>query len=209
MMVQDIQFQAIFLTIFFNFDACSGCCNSPAMTDQIFGSYALLPLQLVTASYVPSNGLNFTEQNTAPFLVSDGDVVGSSNSSEDDVMFQLPNIQVGFSMDSADGYDSFSHKRISDIENHVIPSPHVKKLNEKMLKALSLLKESSEGGIFAQVWVPIKHGDRYILCTCEQPYLLDQNHQMLVPYREVSRAYTFSAEAKPGCFHVLPGCVLI
>ncbi|KAL1149039.1 hypothetical protein V6Z11_A10G164700 [Gossypium hirsutum] len=67
--------------------------------------------------------------------------------------------------------------------------------SKQMLRALSLLKESSGGGILAQVWVPIRHGDQYMLTTSEQPYLLDQ---MLSGYREVSRTYIFSAEKKTG-----------
>ncbi|KAI3678447.1 hypothetical protein L6452_37741 [Arctium lappa] len=55
--------------------------------------------------------------------------------------------------------------------------------------------DSSGAGILAQVYVPIKEGDKYILSTCEQPYLLDQ---MLDGYREVSRGFTFFAEVKPG-----------
>lgn len=69
-----------------------------------------------------------------------------------------------------------------------------------------MVKESSGGGILAQFWVPIKHGDQYILSTCEQPYLLDQ---VLAGYREVSRAFTFAAEVKPGSFPGLPGRVFI
>ncbi|KAI6696083.1 hypothetical protein NL676_016202 [Syzygium grande] len=57
-----------------------------------------------------------------------------------------------------------------------------------MLRALSLFKEYSGGGILAQVWVPIKLGDQYVLST-------------------LSRTFTFSAEEKPGTFLGLPGHV--
>ena len=77
-------------------------------------------------------------------------------------------------------------------------------LDERMLRALSFFKESAGGGILAQVWVPIKDGDQFILSTSEQPYLLDQ---MLAGYREVSRTFTFSTEGKSGCFLGLPGRV--
>lgn len=79
-------------------------------------------------------------------------------------------------------------------------------LSEKMLKALSFLKESSSGGILAQVWMPIKHGDDFVLSTSEQPYLLDK---ILAGYREVSRTYTFSAREAPGQLLGLPGRVFM
>nr|XP_018683319.1 PREDICTED: protein NLP2-like [Musa acuminata subsp. malaccensis] len=79
-------------------------------------------------------------------------------------------------------------------------------LPERMLKALSLLKESSCSGILAQVWRPIKQGDQYILSTSEQPFLLDE---ILAGYREVSRQFTFSAKEAPGLFTGLPGRVYI
>ena len=43
----------------------------------------------------------------------------------------------------------------SDLANSFVSRPIVQSLDEKMLRALSLFKESSGGGILAQVWVPI------------------------------------------------------
>ncbi|XP_010930267.1 protein NLP2 [Elaeis guineensis] len=77
---------------------------------------------------------------------------------------------------------------------------------ERMLKALSFFKDFSSGGILAQVWMPIKQGDQYILSTSEQPFLLDQS---LAGYREISRQFTFSAKEAPGLFLGLPGRVFI
>ncbi|XP_038970251.1 protein NLP2 isoform X2 [Phoenix dactylifera] len=79
-------------------------------------------------------------------------------------------------------------------------------LSERLLMALSLFKESSGAGILAQVWMPVNQGDEYILSTYEQPYLLDQT---LAGYREVSRAYTFSAKEAPGSITGLPGRVFV
>ncbi|EHA8589730.1 protein NLP2 [Cocos nucifera] len=79
-------------------------------------------------------------------------------------------------------------------------------LPERMLKALSLFKDYSCGGILAQVWMPIKQGDQYMLSTSEQPFLLDQS---LAGYREISRQFTFSAKEAPGLFLGLPGRVFI
>ncbi|GMP54865.1 hypothetical protein CsSME_00019891 [Camellia sinensis var. sinensis] len=193
-----------------NFDTYAGWCCSPSTTDQLFMSNVLSPLQSMPASYMPFDALNFTEQNTAAFAVSDGDVVGSSYSGGDKMMFQHMNTQLDFLVDSAGG--DYSGAKMGsgyfqqNIGNCGIPRPLSQTLAEKMLKALSLFKESCRSGILAQVWVPIKHGDQYILSTCEQPYLLDQ---MLAGYREVSRAFTFSAEVKQGSFPGLPGRVFI
>ncbi|XP_072974073.1 protein NLP2 [Typha angustifolia] len=79
-------------------------------------------------------------------------------------------------------------------------------LAEKLLKALSLFKESSGGGILAQIWMPFKQGDEYILSTSEQPYLLDE---ILAGYREISRTFTFSGRQAPGSVIGLPGRVFI
>jgi hypothetical protein len=69
-------------------------------------------------------------------------------------------------------------------------------LAERMLRALSLFKEYSYSGILAQVWLPVKQGDHYILTTSDQPFLLDQ---VLAGYREVSRGFIFQAkEGLPG-----------
>ncbi|MED6107872.1 hypothetical protein PIB30_118514 [Stylosanthes scabra] len=94
----------------------------------------------------------------------------------------------------------------ADMGNCLVPRPSAWSLDEKMLRALSFFKESAGGGILAQVWVPMKHGNEFILSTSEQPYLLDQ---MLAGYREVSRTFTFSTKGKPGSFPGLPGRVFI
>lgn len=74
------------------------------------------------------------------------------------------------------------------------------------MRVLSFFRESAGGRILAQVWVPIKLGDQFILSTSEQPYLLDP---VLAGFREVSRTFNFSAEGKPGSFLGLPGRVFI
>lgn len=180
-----------------NFDTYAGWCTSPSAADQMLASFAL------SAGYTPYDYSNFTEQVKNGFLSTDGEVAQSSiNGGE----FILP-------VNSADengigvGRDggSCQQKESQEIENGIVQRPPpTRSLAEKMLKALSLFKDSSGAGILAQVWVPIKEGDTYILSTCEQPYLLDQ---VLAGYREVSRGFTFSAEVKPGTFPGLPGRV--
>lgn len=64
-------------------------------------------------------------------------------------------------------------------------------LNEKMLKLLSMFKESSGGGVLAQVWIPMKHGNQLFLSTCEESYLLDH---IFAGYHDLLRMFTFSAE---------------
>ncbi|KAE9452826.1 hypothetical protein C3L33_15263, partial [Rhododendron williamsianum] len=145
--------------------------------------------------------------------VPDCDITGSPYNGGDKTVFQQINTQIGFPMESTSwnesttkkGNSSF-HQNLFDAGNCLIPRPFAQTLAEKMLRALSLVKEWSGGGILAQVWVPIKQSDQYILSTCEQPYLLDQ---VLAGYREVSRGYTFPAEVKPGSFPGLPGRVFV
>ncbi|RWV84474.1 hypothetical protein GW17_00053813 [Ensete ventricosum] len=84
----------------------------------------------------------------------------------------------------------------ADENENVIPRPTVgASLAEKLLKALSLFKESAGGGILAQAWLPLKQGNEYVLSTSYQPYLLDQ---VLAGYREASRLFTFSVREAPG-----------
>uniref|UniRef100_A0A0A9F632 NLP1-9 GAF domain-containing protein n=1 Tax=Arundo donax TaxID=35708 RepID=A0A0A9F632_ARUDO len=80
-------------------------------------------------------------------------------------------------------------------------------LPEKMLRALAMLKEASDGGaILAQVWMPVRNGEHRVLTTSDQPFLLDER---LSGYREVSRQFTFSATEGPGLFPGLPGRVFL
>ncbi|KAJ4756481.1 Plant regulator RWP-RK family protein [Rhynchospora pubera] len=81
--------------------------------------------------------------------------------------------------------------------NSMVPKPVPgASLAERMLRALSLFKESSYSGILAQVWIPVKQGDNYVLTTSDQPFLLDQ---VLAGYREISRGFIFPAkEGLPG-----------
>ena len=102
--------------------------------------------------------------------------------------------------------DDYDMENCSDMGNCMISRQLGHSLAEKMLTALSFFKHSCEGGILAQVWVPIRTGDHIMLSTYEQPYLLDQT---LTGFREVSRTFTFSTENKSGCFPGLPGRVFM
>ncbi|KAI3470131.1 hypothetical protein Pfo_026794 [Paulownia fortunei] len=197
-----------------NFDAYAGWCNSPNnLADQMFPSFAMSPLSASSTNFSPFDGLNFTDQYNSGIPLMDGDIMGSSISSGDEVIFPQVDNQLLFPTNSAvDGINfietrdksSSQHNVVGDVGNNVILRPPMLSVAEKMLRALYLFKEWSGEGILAQVWVPMKSGDRYILSTCEQPYLLDQT---LSGYREVSRLFTFAAESKPGSFPGLPGRV--
>ncbi|XP_071685984.1 protein NLP9-like [Rutidosis leptorrhynchoides] len=161
-----------------NFDTYAGWCNSPSTPDQMLAAFAL------SNSYPMYDLGNFPEQVRTGFVNTDVEI---AQNSVDNGEFGLP-----------------SEERESQGNDIVCRPLQVRSLAEKMLKALSFFKDSSGGGILAQVWVPIKEGDKYVLSTCEQPYLLDQ---VLGGYREVSRGFTFSADVKPGHFQGLPGRV--
>lgn len=199
-----------------NFDTYAGWCNNSSATDPVsdngLSSFTSVP-------YASPDRFNLMEQSSGPFFMNDVNRnyngIRSLPNSGEKLVCQQMDTQLGFSDDAndADNFNSKQHFNHSykqpdnlEVGNNMIPSPPGWSLDERMLKALSLFKESAGGGILAQVWVPIKHGDQFILTTSEQPYLLDQ---MLAGYREVSRTYTFSAEGRPGSFPGLPGRVFI
>ncbi|KAL1535321.1 protein NLP9-like [Salvia divinorum] len=94
---------------------------------------------------------------------------------------------------------------VGDVGNTTIPRPPMLlPLAERMLRAMHLLKDSSTEGTLAQIWVPVKSGNKCILSTREQPYLSD--HQ-LSGYRQVSELFTFSVEPNLDSFLGLPGRV--
>ncbi|KAF3455943.1 hypothetical protein FNV43_RR00586 [Rhamnella rubrinervis] len=199
-----------------NFDTYAGWCSSSTEIDQMAASNGFPSYPSV--SYGLMDALNFTEQSIGPLPVVEGggnfNGPRSSLNCGDKIVFQQVNNQFGLSSNSNDANESvtkqsngsFQQNNVMDMANSFIYSSPGLSLDEKMLRALSFFKESSGGGILAQVWVPVKSGDRYLLSTCEQPYLLDH---MLAGYREVSRTYTFSAERKPGSFPGLPGRVFM
>ncbi|KAK8332824.1 hypothetical protein V6Z12_A10G163800 [Gossypium hirsutum] len=184
-----------------NFDSYAGWFNSPSATDQMFASFSLSSFP--SLPYASFDLLPITGQSSGTFVEAADALNGmdSSYNSGDKTVFQQTGTHIGNPVVPSD-----AELGSSNLPNSLVSGPTGPSLDEKMLRALSLLKESSGGGILAQVWVPIRHGDQYMLTTSEQPYLLDQ---MLSGYREVSRTYIFSAEKKPGSFPGLPGRVFI
>ncbi|KAM7494374.1 hypothetical protein LguiB_028983 [Lonicera macranthoides] len=80
-------------------------------------------------------------------------------------------------------------------------------IKERMTQALRYLKESSELHVLAQLWAPVKSGDRYVLTTSGQPFVLDPNTNGLHQYRMVSLKYMFSVDGESGGGLGLPGRV--
>uniref|UniRef100_A0A2N9GPI8 RWP-RK domain-containing protein n=1 Tax=Fagus sylvatica TaxID=28930 RepID=A0A2N9GPI8_FAGSY len=185
--------------------------------DQILTPYGLSSFPS-TPYGAPPDALNFLEQNSGAFPVNEVggtfNPVGNSFNFGDKMMFPQMDTQYGFPMDSdkanhtaaVQNNGSFSQNNVLDVENCMVPRPLSRSIDEKMLRALSLFKDSSGGGILAQVWVPMRLGNQHILSTCQQPYLLDE---MLAGYREVSRLFVFPTERRPGSFLGLPGRVFI
>ncbi|KAK7264376.1 hypothetical protein RJT34_31984 [Clitoria ternatea] len=201
-----------------NFDTYAGWCNSPSMTDHslanVFSSFS-------SVSYPPLDGLNLVEHSNGPLFMTEvsgnhHNVMERSLSCwEERVTFQQMDIQLGF-IDDANEINNLDTRQklnrtlqqfeTSDMCNYIISRSSGRSLDDRMLRALSFFMESADGGMLAQVWVPIKNGDEFILSTSEQPYLLDPK---LAGYREVSRAFTFSAEGKAGSCPGLPGRVFM
>lgn len=163
-----------------NFDAYAGWCNSPNnLADQIAPS--------LSANFSPFDGLNFIDPYSG-ISVMNGGIMGKSPGDRDKLVFPFR------TNSDADGTSMIM----------MIPRSPSQSLAEKMLRAMHFFKELSGEGLLAQLWVPMRSGNQYILTTSEQPYLLDQN---LMGYREVSRLFTFSAESETSPFTGLPGRV--
>lgn len=193
-----------------NFDAYAGWCNSPSVTDQMFASYGFSSFQSTPCASFDTSNVMASNSSVASEGGGTSNAMGSSFHHGDRIGFQQTSTDC-YPIDANDADDlvpkqssGVYRENNSNMSNSMICRPVPQSLDEKMLRALSFFKLSSGGGILAQVWVPRKHGDDYILSTSDQPYLLDQ---MLAGYREVSRKFTFSAEAKPGTFLGLPGRV--
>ncbi|KAF9611667.1 hypothetical protein IFM89_034850 [Coptis chinensis] len=195
-----------------NFETFLGLCSKSSSSSSSSSSDQFIPfpspvqpMSYNTFSYSPM--MNFTPQ--ANVLLNERER-GSFDGVDEEMVFEQTEAETGFMFDSGRGNEFGSNSPVttSIVSNttDTIPRHIGYSLAEKMLKALSLFKESSGGGILVQVWMPIKHGDKVILSTSEQPFLLDE---MLAGYREISRAFTFSAAEAPDCFLGLPGRVFI
>ncbi|GMI96247.1 NIN like protein 7 [Hibiscus trionum] len=83
-------------------------------------------------------------------------------------------------------------------------------MKERMTQALRYFKESTQQHGLAQVWAPVKSGDRYVLTTSGQPFVLDPHSNGLHKYRMASLAYMFSVDGESGNKQLgLPGRVFL
>lgn len=78
---------------------------------------------------------------------------------------------------------------------------------EKLTHALRYFKESTDQHLLVQVWAPVKSGDRYVLTTSGQPFVLDHQSIGLLQYRAVSMMYMFSIDGDNAGELGLPGRV--
>ncbi|KAJ1281818.1 hypothetical protein BS78_03G003000 [Paspalum vaginatum] len=78
---------------------------------------------------------------------------------------------------------------------------------EKLTQALRYFKESTDQHLLVQVWAPVKNGDRYVLTTSGQPFVLDHQSIGLLQYRAVSMTYMFSVDGENVGELGLPGRV--
>ncbi|XP_020970719.1 protein NLP2 isoform X5 [Arachis ipaensis] len=159
------------------------------------------------------NLAGWVEQANDPYFMTKDcgnyNAIETSLGFDEKAVLQQLETQLGLSEDANDMNNingSLQELSAADMGNCLVPRPFAWSLDEKMLRAMNLFKESVGDGILTQVWAPMKHGNDFILSTSEQPYLLDH---MLAGYRDVSREFTFSAEDKPGSFPGLPGRVFM
>ncbi|KAJ1385008.1 RWP-RK domain [Sesbania bispinosa] len=80
-------------------------------------------------------------------------------------------------------------------------------IKERMTQALRYFKELTELNVLAQVWAPVRNGNRYVLTTSGQPFVLDPHSNGLHQYRTVSLMYMFSADGENDGTLGLPGRV--
>ncbi|KAG1335005.1 Protein NLP3 [Cocos nucifera] len=78
---------------------------------------------------------------------------------------------------------------------------------ERMSQALRYLKDSTNQHLLVQVWAPVKNGNRYVLTTSGQPFVLDPHSVGLLHYRTVSVTYMFSVDGDQDGDLGLPGRV--
>ncbi|KAG8045484.1 hypothetical protein GUJ93_ZPchr0008g11524 [Zizania palustris] len=78
---------------------------------------------------------------------------------------------------------------------------------ERLTQALRYFKESTDQHLLVQVWAPVKSGQRYVLTTSGQPFVLDQQSIGLLQYRAVSMMYVFSVDGDNAGELGLPGRV--
>lgn len=192
-----------------NFDSYSRWCDNPNnLLDQAVPSSSFSP----SLSFPPFNSLNFCPYNSRIPLV-DRDIMGNLSHGRDQIVSPLSENQFSFPRNFGDHDFNLSRARdktqdqqylVGDVGRIEVSRPLMLPIADRMLRALYLLKARCTEKVLAQIWVPMKSGNDYVLSTFGQPYLLDNQ---LYGYREASKLFTFSIESKPGSFPGLPGRV--
>lgn len=184
---------------------------NPSIIDQSFAQFSCSTqpdIQVQTTDIVFRMRGNISNKDGVHSSVRDNSPVQKTILQSQVTLDTLPTNMVGETESSS----SFPPCDVSngDDSSKAIPRPTMDvSLGEKLLTALFLFKEFCQftgEEILAQVWMPFKQGDEYILSTSEQPYLLDQ---AFVEYREISKVFTFSGRETPGSLLGLPGRVYI
>ncbi|KAJ3700944.1 hypothetical protein LUZ61_004649 [Rhynchospora tenuis] len=80
-------------------------------------------------------------------------------------------------------------------------------IKEKLTQALRFFKESTDQNILVQVWAPVRKGNRCVLTTSGQPFVLNTQNIGLLQYRTVSLMYVFSVDGENTSDLGLPGRV--
>ncbi|KAH9603740.1 hypothetical protein KSS87_011342 [Heliosperma pusillum] len=81
-------------------------------------------------------------------------------------------------------------------------------IKERMTQALRYFKESTaQHQILAQIWAPVRSGNRYMLTTSGQPFVLGPHSNGLNQYRTVSLMYMFAVDGENDVTLGLPGRV--
>ncbi|KAK8685089.1 hypothetical protein V6N13_041098 [Hibiscus sabdariffa] len=161
----------------------------------------------------PLDQLTFISNPSSPFTISPSEQPFSPlwNFSDED------HIKLG---SAAGNFNSVNENPKEDNNDGGLSSPLRRQLplenpdsycvmKERMTQALRYFKESTQQHVLAQVWAPVKSGDRYVLTTSGQPFVLDPHSNGLHKYRMVSLTYMFSVDGESGKQLGLPGRVFL
>lgn len=94
-----------------------------------------------------------------------------------------------------------SEKSSNNLQNEKIRSIPILSINEnfhssgvikeRLMQALEVFKEWTDQCVLVQVWAPVWKGDRFLLTTSEQPFVLGSHSDELLQYRTASSMYSF------------------
>ncbi|XP_072965278.1 protein NLP3 [Typha angustifolia] len=104
-----------------------------------------------------------------------------------------------------DGIYSSRQIKLSSVEDSSTDSSCL--IKERIAQALRHFKDSTNQHLLVQVWAPVKNGERYVLTTSGQPFVLDPQSIELLQYRTVSLMYMFSIDGDNDTDLGLPGRV--